>query len=130
MGLQSPSAPLVLPLVLQLGSPGSYLWLAMSSCISIGQALIEPLREQPYQAPVFKCFLVSVIVWGVGVYRWGVVITGWPFLYPLFYFFVPVFPLDRNISGLKFLRCVGGPTPQLGTVPIYWRWSLQVLYKL
>jgi hypothetical protein len=28
--------------------------------------------------------------------------------------FVSVFPLDRNISELKFLRCVGGHIPQLG----------------
>ena len=27
--------------------------------------------------------------------------------------FVPVFPLDRDNSGLKFLRWVGGPIPQL-----------------
>jgi hypothetical protein len=33
--------------------------------------------------------------------------------------FVPVFPLDRNISGLKILNCLGDPTPQLGAVPIY-----------
>jgi hypothetical protein len=45
-------------------------------------------------------------------------------------FFVPVFPLDRNIAGLKILRWVGGSIPQLGVVPIYWRWSLQVLSHL
>ena len=28
--------------------------------------------------------------------------------------FVPVHPLDRNISGLKVLRWVGGPIPQQG----------------
>jgi hypothetical protein len=43
---------------------------------------------------------------------------------------VPVFPLDRSISGLKILKCVGSPIPQLGAVPIYWRWSLQVLSSL
>jgi hypothetical protein len=42
-------------------------------------------------------------------------------------FSVPVLPLDRNISGLKYLRCLGGPTPQPGAVPFYWRWSQQVL---
>ena len=40
--------------------------------------------------------------------------------------FVPVFHLDRKISGFKNLRCMGGPVPQLGAVPNYWRWSLQV----
>lgn len=29
-------------------------------------------------------------------------------------FFVPAFPLDRNISGLKILKWVGGPIPQRG----------------
>ena len=33
--------------------------------------------------------------------------------------FVPAFPLDRNNSGLKFLRWVGGPIPQLGALPSY-----------
>ena len=37
---------------------------------------------------------------------------------------------DRNISGLTILRWVGGPIPQLGVVPIYWRCSLQVLSPL
>jgi hypothetical protein len=30
-----------------------------------------------------------------------------------------VFPLDRNISGLKTLKWVGGPIPQPGAMPIY-----------
>jgi hypothetical protein len=56
MGLQTSSALLVLPLTLLLGSPCSVLWLAMSICLCIGQALAEPLREQPHQAPVSKHF--------------------------------------------------------------------------
>ena len=103
MGLQSPSAPLVLTLALLLGSLGSVQWLAMSICICIGGVLVEPLSGQPYQAPVSKCFLASVIVWGIGVCRWngplGGVASGWPILQPLFHFFVHVFLLDRNISG-------------------------------
>jgi hypothetical protein len=35
--------------------------------------------------------------------------------------------LDRNNSGLKFLRWVCGPIPQLEAMFIYWRQSLQVL---
>jgi hypothetical protein len=60
-----------------------------------------------------------------GMDPWGGVggIPGWPFFQSLLHFFVPVFPLDRSISGLKTLRWVGGPIPQLGTMPIYWRWS-------
>ena len=61
-GLQSPSAPSVLPLALPLGLPGSVQWLAVNICICIGQVLVEPLREQPYQAPVSKHFLASAIV--------------------------------------------------------------------
>jgi hypothetical protein len=48
----------------------------------------------------------------------------------LFHILSLFFPLDRNISGLKILRCLHGPIPQLGVVPIYWRWSLQVLPPL
>jgi hypothetical protein len=44
--------------------------------------------------------------------------------------FVLVLPLDRNISELKTLRWVYGPIPQLGAMPIYWRWSLRVLSPL
>jgi hypothetical protein len=44
--------------------------------------------------------------------------------------FSPVFLLDKNISGLKILRLVGGPIPQPGAMPIFWRWSLQILSPL
>ena len=36
------------------------------------------------------------------------------FLQSLFHFFVPVLPLDRNISGLKTLIWVGSPIPRPG----------------
>ena len=52
-----------------IGSPSSVRWLAVRICIYIGQVLVESLREQPYQAPVSKHFLVSAIVWGFGVCR-------------------------------------------------------------
>jgi hypothetical protein len=39
----------------------------------------------------------------------------------------PEFPLDRNNSGLNFLRWVGDPLPQLRSVPIYWIPSLKAL---
>ena len=44
--------------------------------------------------------------------------------------FVPAFPFDRRNSGLIFLRWVGGPILQLGAMPIYWIWSLDVLSPL
>ena len=60
--------------------------------------------------------------------RWGSLWMAFPSVSaPLF---VPVFPLDRSNSGLKFLRWVGGPIPQLGAMPNLWIWSLQVLSPL
>jgi hypothetical protein len=52
---------------------------------------------------------------------------GWPFLQYLFHYFVPVLPLDRNISELKALRWVDGPIPWTRAISFYWRWSPQVL---
>ena len=34
-------------------------------------------------------------------------------------YFVPVFPSRKKISGLKILKWVGGPIPQLGVVGAY-----------
>jgi hypothetical protein len=65
MGLQTPSAPRILPLTPPLGSFCSDQWLAVSIHPCICQALAEPLREQLYQAPVSKCFLASAIVSGM-----------------------------------------------------------------
>jgi hypothetical protein len=83
---------------------------------------------------VSKHFLASAIVSGFGVCRWdgsqGGVVSRWPFLQSLFHFFVPVFPLDRNNSELKFFRWVDGPIPQLGAMHNYWKWNLQVLSPL
>ena len=60
--------------------------------------------------------------------RWGSLWMAFPSVSaPLF---VPVFPLDRSNSGLKFWRWVGGPIPQLGAMPNLWIWSLQVLSPL
>jgi hypothetical protein len=56
IGLQSHLTPSVLPLSLPLGCPGSVQWLAVSICICIGQVLVEPLREPPYQAGLIILF--------------------------------------------------------------------------
>jgi hypothetical protein len=45
VGLQSPSAPSVLPIALPLGFLGSVRWLAVSMCICIGLTMVEPLGE-------------------------------------------------------------------------------------
>jgi hypothetical protein len=133
IGLQTPSAPSVLSLTPPLGSPCSVQWLAASIHICIGQFLAEPLRRQLYQAPVSKYFLASAIVSGFGDCiwmdpRWSSLWMAFPSVSaPLF---VPVFPLDRSYSGLKFLRWLSGPIPQPGAVRNLWIWSLQVLSPL
>jgi hypothetical protein len=134
MGLQPPSAPLVLPLQFSTRSPG---FSPMIGCIFIcvSQVLAEPLRGKLYQASVSKHFLASsAIVSGFGVCRWdgsqGGVVSGWPFLQSLLNFFVPAFSFDRNNSELKFLRWVCGCIPQLRAMPIYWKRSPQVLSPL
>jgi hypothetical protein len=67
VGLQSPTAPLALPLTLPLGSLGSVQWLAVSICICLSQVLAETLRGQPYQAPLCKLILASAIVFADGM---------------------------------------------------------------
>jgi hypothetical protein len=72
----------------------------------------------------------SVEVWCLQmgwISRWGSVCS---FLQSLLHFFVLVFPLDRNSSGLKFLRWIGCSISPLGAISIYWKWSLQVLSSL
>jgi hypothetical protein len=66
MGLQTPSAPSVLPPTLPLRSMGSVQWLAVIICIFLRQVMTEPLRGQPCQALVCKHILPSAIVSGFG----------------------------------------------------------------
>jgi hypothetical protein len=84
IGLQNPSAPLVLTRASPLGSPHSVQCLVACICICLGQALAEPLRGQLYQAPVRKHFLISAVVSRFGVYTWngslGGAVSGWLFL--------------------------------------------------
>jgi hypothetical protein len=62
MRLQTPSAPSISSPTPPLGNPYSVQWLAVSIHLCICQALAEPLRRQPYQAPVRKHFPTSTIV--------------------------------------------------------------------
>jgi hypothetical protein len=66
MGLQTPSAPLVLSLAPPLGTLCSVQWLAESIHLFICQALAKPLRRQLYQPSVSKHLLASIIVSGFG----------------------------------------------------------------
>jgi hypothetical protein len=127
MGLQTPSALLVLPPTLPLGSLCSDRWLASSIHICICQVLAEPLRRQLYQSAVRKYLLGSVIVSQVAAYRMDPQVR-------------------QSLDGLSFSLCsilcpcisfrqehfwitifdpsVGGPIPQLGAVTKLWIWSL------
>ena len=90
-------------------------------CKCLGEALAEPPREQPYQAPVSKCFLASAIVLGFGICRWDGSLVGKSLdglSFSLCSIFVSVFYLDRNIFWVKNF-VLGSPVPQLGAVPIY-----------
>jgi hypothetical protein len=66
MGLQTPSAPLVLSLAPSLGTLCSIQRMAVSIHFYICKALAEPLRRQLYQAPVSKLLLAYTIVSGFG----------------------------------------------------------------
>jgi cytochrome bd-type quinol oxidase subunit 2 len=70
MGLQSPSAPPVLP---PLGTPCSIQCLVARICFCIYQALAEHLRRQLYQVLVGMHFLALAIVSVFGVCIWD----GW-----------------------------------------------------
>ena len=98
LGLQTPSAPSVLSP--PLGTTFSVQWLAVNVCLCTMQTLAEPLRRQPYQAPVSKHFLASTIASRFGVCVWdgspSAAVSGWPFLQTLLptlspYFFLWVF---------------------------------------
>ena len=107
MELQSPLSPSVLSLTIPLASQGSGWWLAVSICIYIG-----------HQAPVSKHFLASASVWIWCLQmEW---IPSWDSLWMAFPtvstpFFFSAFPLERNNSGLKFLRWVDGPITKNNT---------------
>ena len=87
MGLQSLLASSAIPLGLPLRYSCSVRWLVDGIYICISQVLVEPLREQTYQAPVNRCFLESAVVSGLGVDRWdGSLegdVSGWLFLQSL-----------------------------------------------
>ena len=70
MGLHTPSAPFSLFSNSSIKVPSSVQWLAESICLCICQSLADPLRRQPYQAPVSKHFMASAIVSGFGDCIW------------------------------------------------------------
>jgi hypothetical protein len=84
IGLQTPSAPWVLPLAPSLETLCSVQWMAESIHFCICQALAGPLRRQIYQATVSKLLLASTLVSGFGDCIWdgslGGAVSGWSFL--------------------------------------------------
>ena len=70
----------------------------------------------------------SVWVWYLHlwwIFRWGRLCVAFNSVSDLL--FVPLFPIDRNNSELKFCRCVGGPIPQLGAMPNLWLLTRPIL---
>jgi hypothetical protein len=136
MGLQSLSTPPVLlpalriphwdpELSLMVGSKHPHLHCSVASRTS--QEIATP--GSCYQTPLGNSN--SVWVWCLQT-KWIPSWVGLQMALPSVSapFFVPVFPLDRNIPGLKTLWWVGGLIPQSGDKPIYWRCYLQVLSPL
>jgi hypothetical protein len=114
-------------------SPNSYFWVPTLSPVvgymhphlywsSSGTASHETAIQGSCQQGLLG---VGNSVWDVQmgwIRRWGSLWMAFPSVSALV--FVPAFPIDRSNSGLIFLRWVGGPIPLLGTMPIYWYWSL------
>ena len=124
MGLQSPSAPQSLcQLLYQVAWAQADGWLKhphlhWSVAGQTSQGTTTPASCQ--QEPLAHGNSVRF-----GVYRQdgspGRAVPGWPFLQSLFHFFAPVLPLDRNIWMGWW------PHPSTRVMPIYWKWSPQVL---
>jgi hypothetical protein len=86
----------------------------------IGQALAEPLRRQPYQAPVSKRFLASA--WCLGLVsadgmdpQVGQSLDGLSF--SLSFTFCPCISFRHEQFCVQYLIWVGGPMLQLRSVP-------------
>jgi len=116
MGLQSPSAPSVLPLALPLWSPRLSLMIGCI-CLYFGYVLVEMLKEQPYHAQVSKCFLASTVVLGFGICRWNGfldrVVSVCTFLQFLFHFFCSCHSFCQEHLWVK--NCEVGVWPLLST---------------
>ena len=84
MGLQTPSASSVPSPTPPSGTLCLVQWLTVSIHLCICQALAEPFRRQPFQAPISKHFPASAIASGFGDCIWvgspGGAVSGWPFL--------------------------------------------------
>jgi hypothetical protein len=115
---KAPSSPLVLLLSPPLGSLISVQWFRCEHLylywLGSGRASQETAISNSWQQALLG-ISNSVWVWYLHarwIPRWGSLWMAFPSVSALL--FVPVFPLDRNNSGLKFWRWVSGPISQLG----------------
>ena len=112
-------------------SPNSFTGEPVLSWLQALGRLWQSLSGDSYIRFLSASISNSVWVWGLHmgwIPRWGSLLVAFPSISaPLF---VPVFPLDKGNSGLKFLRRVGGPICQPGAIPHLLIWSLQVLSPL
>jgi hypothetical protein len=117
MGLQSHWASPVLPLALPFGSLGSIQWLAVSTCICIGQGLVEPLRDQTYQPPLIKHVLASSTVWELWclqmewIPRWGGLWMAFPSVCSIY---SPYLSFGHEHFWVKNFEMLGWPHPSTG----------------
>lgn len=105
-------------------------WSSSSFCLMLGSKHLHlhwAVAGSNFQGTAIPGSCQQVAFWqqpqccGFNVYRQngssGGVVPGWPFLQTLlhfFFFLVTEFSLDRNTSGLKTLRWMGGPTSGWG----------------
>ena len=107
-----------------LGIPNLGTVVAISICIFLSQLLVDSLKGQLCSAPVCKHNIESILCQGLVPAQEMDSKLGWSLdslSFSLCSIFVAAFLLDRNNSGLKFLRWVGGPIPLMGAVSIYSR---------
>jgi len=91
----------------------------VSTYTFISLVLTDPLRRQPYQAPVSKCFLASTIALEYRICRWDGSLSGtvseWPFLQSLLHFVPAFFSFRQENFGVKIFEMVKWPRPSSGS---------------
>lgn len=91
------------------GVQGSVQRLTVSICICLSQVRAEPLRGQPFQAPIYKHIMAFAIVLGFSVNSWdgsqGWVFSGWLFPQSLLHFF-PAFPSQCPVTETELQRYI------------------------
>ena len=115
----STSAPSVLPLTLPLGSPGLSTVVGCKDLHLCQSAAGKASQRTAMPGSCMNAHLGISNSVGVGCLFLDGSQSGMVFPSVFAPSFAPAFPLDRNISGSKILRCVGSPIPQLEAMSIY-----------